>query len=635
MTLTLQEIPLEQICPSPHNPRIFRDRDPELASLADSIRSVGVLHPVLVRPVHGVNGDGAAYELIAGERRWRAAKLAGVAVIPATVRSDLDDQQALELTVTENLQREDLHPLEEARGVASLLGEGHDYRAVADRLGKSLGWVARRARIAKLSKTWLKLATDANSQISKWPATHLELVARLEPKAQDAFYQQYQWLREEDAHESLLSAHELQRYLADWTRELRLAPWKLDDATIDPQAGACAECPKRSSCTPGLFDDDAEADSKPGDRCLDATCWDRKLDRHLERKLLELEGKHGKVVLGGYLQHGEKLPAFVTKRQPKLVDTWDGRHAKKGEKGAVPLLVVAGRDRGKVEWRVFGKDAAKAAREASANGEQPKPATLAERRKKLEARRQAHALGAICTAVEGSPTPPVEEVVAIAAAFGTSFNAMQPGRIHDGAKLVDPSSLLAKPSALGRLWCAVAEVLSKRWQKTHAWNGLKGIEQCRPEIEEIARRIGLDLAPFAAAAAAAIPEPKSWANLTASGTPKAAKAKPAKKAAGKLAAEGFAPVTKPKARTEKKGAKASEPNTCLSCGTELPAGALTCSRCDVQPDPEQIALDSELRANGQCPACGGPLKKNAAYCGKCGIDPNAHPTTHHTTEDVA
>src|SRR5438445_6047121 len=117
----LEEVPLAQIRPNPYQPRKEFDEE-ALASLTDSIRAVGVLQPVLVRPA------GAGFELIAGERRWRAAQRAGLGVIPAIVRT-VADSGALEQALIENLQREDLNALEEAAAYQQLIddfGMSHD-----------------------------------------------------------------------------------------------------------------------------------------------------------------------------------------------------------------------------------------------------------------------------------------------------------------------------------------------------------------------------------------------------------------------------------------------------------------------------------------------------------------------------
>jgi len=126
----LRDIPLEQIEPNPHQPRKRFD-DASLSSLADSIRERGVIQPVIVRP-RATGG----FELVAGERRWRAAQIAGQSDIPALVDTHLDGPQSLELALIENLARDDLTPIEEARTIVLLLD---DLKVTATRLAKRLG----------------------------------------------------------------------------------------------------------------------------------------------------------------------------------------------------------------------------------------------------------------------------------------------------------------------------------------------------------------------------------------------------------------------------------------------------------------------------------------------------------------
>jgi ParB family chromosome partitioning protein len=127
---TAQMIAVDQILPSPHQARRRFPAD-SLRELADSIREHGVLQPVLVRRV----ADG--YQLIAGERRWRAARQAGLVRIPAVVRQQAEEGDSLLLGLIENLQREDLDPIEEARGIQSLIDQfGLTHEEAAARLGK-------------------------------------------------------------------------------------------------------------------------------------------------------------------------------------------------------------------------------------------------------------------------------------------------------------------------------------------------------------------------------------------------------------------------------------------------------------------------------------------------------------------
>src|ERR1043166_9028118 len=139
----VQQLPLERIRPCPFQPR--KEFSPEaLQELADSIREQGIIQPLIVRPRDG------GYELIAGERRWRAAQLVGLKEIPAIVR-EADDASVLELALIENLQRENLNPLEEALGYSQLIEQFHlRQEDVSSKVGKSRAVVANSLRLLKL-----------------------------------------------------------------------------------------------------------------------------------------------------------------------------------------------------------------------------------------------------------------------------------------------------------------------------------------------------------------------------------------------------------------------------------------------------------------------------------------------------
>jgi len=135
-------VPLDKIEPNPQNPRMAINQE-ALEELAASIREHGVLQPVLVRPLE----DGR-FELIAGERRWRASKIAEQAAIPAIVE-DIDDDTALEIAIIENLQREDISPLDEAVMYDRMVREhGYSIRKLAEKLGKDKGYLENRLRLA-------------------------------------------------------------------------------------------------------------------------------------------------------------------------------------------------------------------------------------------------------------------------------------------------------------------------------------------------------------------------------------------------------------------------------------------------------------------------------------------------------
>jgi ParB/RepB/Spo0J family partition protein len=135
-------VPVDRITPNPDQPRLAFDEE-TLKELSASIQEHGVLQPILVRPL-----GGNQYQLIAGERRWRATKLANLPTIPALVE-DIDDDTALEIAIIENLQREDLSPLDEATMYDRMIREhGYSVRRLAQKLGKDKGYLENRLRLA-------------------------------------------------------------------------------------------------------------------------------------------------------------------------------------------------------------------------------------------------------------------------------------------------------------------------------------------------------------------------------------------------------------------------------------------------------------------------------------------------------
>ena len=152
----LREINVELIAPNPNQPRRRFDEE-ALVALADSLADQGVLQPVLVRPL-----PGGSYELVAGERRWRAAQLAGLEQIPAIVEQR-DDTEALEAAIVENMARADLNPVEEARAVAALVEElGMTKKAVGRRVGRSRSAISNLLRLLDLPDSVLAMLEDGS-----------------------------------------------------------------------------------------------------------------------------------------------------------------------------------------------------------------------------------------------------------------------------------------------------------------------------------------------------------------------------------------------------------------------------------------------------------------------------------------
>lgn len=288
-----QLIPLDRLVPSRTNPRKHFDKA-ALDELTESVRKHGVLQPVLVRPfivsapLNKTAGD-PDFILVAGERRLRAAKAAGLASIPAVVR-ELSTDEALELQVVENLQRADLHPLEEAEGYEALLkcqhADGRRYTVdeIAAKVGKSKAYVYARMKLCALCPS----AREAFFAGKLTPSTAL-LIARIPGEGL-----QKKALKEitEDRWNGMLSYRQASEHVQHhYMLQLSNAPFPTGDAELLPKAGACTACPKRSGNQPELF-----GDVKGADVCSDPECFERKRAAHVERLIAAAKAKGQEVI---------------------------------------------------------------------------------------------------------------------------------------------------------------------------------------------------------------------------------------------------------------------------------------------------------------------------------------------------
>ena len=172
------ELRLSEIEPNRNQPRVHFDEN-ALPELAESIKTHGLLQPIVVRPM-----PGGAYQIVAGERRWRACRIAGLSVVPVIVK-ELDDKQTMELALIENLQRKDLNPVEEANGYSRLLKEfSLTQEEVANRVGKSRAAVTNALRLLNLPDE--QLTALAEGKITAGHARAL-LSFRSEQAEQDAY----------------------------------------------------------------------------------------------------------------------------------------------------------------------------------------------------------------------------------------------------------------------------------------------------------------------------------------------------------------------------------------------------------------------------------------------------------------
>lgn len=344
-TLT-KDLPLDSIAASGTNPRKHFD-EKALADLTESVKKHGVLQPVLVRPLpegptrvthavtiagerepnawgvgRGSPGeqvliraglqkkdaerlvkelDGATHQLIAGERRWKAARAAGLKEIPVIVR-ELDDKAALEIQVIENLQREDLHPLEEAEGYQNLK-DHHGYTAdeLAAKIGKSKAYVYARLKLADLGPEGRKALWDGkvNHSIGL-------LLARVhDPDLQKKALKEV--LGGEWGHP--MSEKQVRKHLQEnYMLRLSGAPFDTRDAELLPAAGACATCPKRTGNQKELF-----PDVQSGDVCTDPPCFAKKKEAAGARKLEAAMSAGKEVVATGsaFNKYGELNTEYI------------------------------------------------------------------------------------------------------------------------------------------------------------------------------------------------------------------------------------------------------------------------------------------------------------------------------------
>jgi ParB family chromosome partitioning protein len=288
-------LPLADLRESKTNPRRSWE-SAGLKELADSMLAHGVLEPLLVRPVNGDLAPGPAkatdkqidglryegkFEIVVGARRFRAAKLAKLETIPVIVQV-LTDTEAMEIQIIENLQREDVQPLDEGLGYRALLdlwekepaepesqkekgkGQKSQVEMLAEKIGKSASYVYQRLKLADLTKP----AQQALAA-GKMSAGHAVQIARLQPEAQTTAVKMIE--------HNAKSLHPMTvRELGNWIqmeihRNLDKAPWKKDDASLLPAAGACTVCPKRAGTNPQAFPDLGPQ------TCTDINCFRAKM----------------------------------------------------------------------------------------------------------------------------------------------------------------------------------------------------------------------------------------------------------------------------------------------------------------------------------------------------------------------
>ena len=255
-----------------------------LKDLAENIKAVQVIEPIIVRPKTGEASE--RFEIVAGERRWRASREAGLDTIPAIIRT-LDDSQVLEIQLVENLHREGLHELEEAEGYEILMQQHHyDIEQLSAKIGRSRAYVYARLKLLALDKK-----SREAFYAGKLTAATALLLARIPVPA-----------LQQDALKAItatwngqpLPFKEAQRHIQDrYMTRLKDAPFDAKAADLVPGAGPCSACPKLTGNQPELF-----GDIKNADVCTDPVCYAGKRAAWGERLRAQAEAQ-GRTVLTG------------------------------------------------------------------------------------------------------------------------------------------------------------------------------------------------------------------------------------------------------------------------------------------------------------------------------------------------
>jgi ParB family chromosome partitioning protein len=270
-----RNLPLALLTESKTNPRRTFEDD-SLKELAESVRTQGILSPLLVRPI-----TEQGFEIVFGARRYRAAQMAEAATVPVRIKN-LTDGEALEAQLIENLQRRDVHPMEEANGFRALLNleePKYSIEQIAARTGKPPAYVAGRLKLTELAPVVVEAFYREEIGVS-----HALLLAKLQPDQQEqalsACFKEDWSNGGQKAKRILLPVRNLQFWIeSNILLVLKLAPFNKRDAQLVPAAGSCVDCPKRTGHNKLLFADVRQ------DACTDPNCYAAKLDAHVKAKV--------------------------------------------------------------------------------------------------------------------------------------------------------------------------------------------------------------------------------------------------------------------------------------------------------------------------------------------------------------
>jgi ParB family chromosome partitioning protein len=309
---------------------VFGNNDSSLRELADSIRQHGVLQPILARWIATPKAGKTKYQIVAGERRFRAARLAGLKEIPAHVRV-MSDEEAFGAMLVENLQRMDVHPLDEADGFSRLRDvQKFGIADIAQRVAKDERYVARRLALTNL----MEEARD-DYRAERITLAHALEICRLAPEIQtEALAACYEkktiWNQKEHTGQRLPDKERPVRhvrYLQEWIAtnvhlNLNKAPFKTDDARLREDGLTCVDCPQRTGRDKTLF-----ADIENDSTCLNPRCFQAKLQTFVQIRKSELDGKNGKpaAFISAFYGSASESKGALAADQYRLIEKKAGR----------------------------------------------------------------------------------------------------------------------------------------------------------------------------------------------------------------------------------------------------------------------------------------------------------------------
>ena len=307
----------------------------KMEDLVASVRAHGILENLVLRPIFEGPDEShvrevLGYQVIAGNRRWKAAVIAGLEKIPASIR-DLSDDDAREIILIENIQREDVHPLEEAEGYLALSKTYQDMEVLAGKVGKKPTYVKLRLQLNQLIEPAKK---------AFWKGQlHLEHALEIARLTED---EQKQTMKEcAGGWDGLIPIRRLKEFIQrNFHLQLTKAPFSLEDAELIPAAGPCTTCPKRTGANTLLFPDVKEQDT-----CTDPKCFDAKVGTQIANtKQLWLNSHHGEALVPvSTVRYRNPVKGVLSCDEYEIVK---GKDAK--APGVKSGIVVAGDDIGKI-----------------------------------------------------------------------------------------------------------------------------------------------------------------------------------------------------------------------------------------------------------------------------------------------